>query len=802
MAWSAVLLASLSAGEWSDRDARTACGLDISGDDAIRLACLAPLVAAASSHPAALLAAASATAALGWCAGSRARDARAVSQGIVCEDPWAPSRRRMWRTGTCLRITAWPRVSGTQWRAPAMLVAAGDFGSDAGVVGPRVGDGVMVSGEGPPPHMWQLVLGDLACHVPRRAAVPGSFSSFRFLRGRGLAWEGRLIHPASVVTGVDPLTHASATLLAPLRQAVIGRLDRLFPPDESLLLRSVLLGERCDEMRLLRSSYAVLGLGHLFAVSGLHVGLVAGILLLLLRFMRAGFRGRFVSLTLFLAGYVLLVGMPGSALRAAALLITAALSNWAGRRHDGLRTLGLLVWAWAVFAPPALSDAGLRLSLGAAAGIVVMLRVVTPRLDRGRRIRHWLGNALAVSLGAQLGALPETARSFGWLHPMATSFNLAAVPLFGGAVWLAAGAILLSPVAWLAGALSAVSWLMLRLLSAGTVGSSSLAEARLGLPAWDHRAAVLYVAGLAGLGLLLSGRQRRTRLAGALAATCLLAIPFCGRTLCDGEMTAIQFDVGQGDCAALVFPDRSAVLVDTGEAWRDTGPFLRDVRPWLRREGIDSLAGAVLTHHHADHDGACDQLHAAMDVKAWWLGGRTTAPAPVARDRVSHPVPGDTLYHVGDWALVCIATAGPDAQELEENDRSLAVALCWRGGVRGLWTGDLERAGERTLLAAAPLTPSAPIDVLKAGHHGSRTSSTPAFLDAFRPATVLISCGLENRHRHPSHGPFTAGGDTLRGLRTDLDGTIIIRWRDGGPPRIRTGVDRRPPRLDTRGTGT
>ncbi|MBU1071771.1 hypothetical protein KKG45_00835, partial [bacterium] len=79
---------------------------------------------------------------------------------------------------------------------------------------------------------------------------------------------------------------------------------------------------------------------------------------------------------------------------------------------------------------------------------------------------------------------------------------------------------------------------------------------------------------------------------------------------------------------------------------------------------------------------------------------------------------------------------------------------------------------------------------------------TPAFLDAFRPATVLISCGLENRHRHPSHGPFTAGGDTLRGLRTDLDGTIIIRWRDGGPPRIRTGVDRRPPRLDTRGTGT
>ena len=790
MVWAAVLLASLSAGEWSSRELREATSrTGLTAATALRLACLAPFAAAVTAHPVVLLAGISATAALGWCAGCQASDAPAMSRGVVCEDRWSPSRRRVWRAGACLRVTAWPRMSGAHWRAPAILVAVGDFESDGGGPGPRVAEGVMVSGEGPPPRMWQLVVGDLTCRVPRRAAVPGSFSPFRFLQGRGLVWEGRLTRAASIVTDGDPLGSASATVLDPLRRTVIGRLDRLYPQNESSLLQSVLLGERSEGMRQLRSSYAVLGLGHLFAVSGLHVGLVAGILLLLIRIARIGFLGRFGLLALFLLGYTLLVGMPGSSLRAAALLTTASLAAWTGRRHDGLRTLGLLVWAWAVFSPPSLADAGLRLSLGAAAGIVVTLRVVTPRLGHAPRAWRWLGNALAVSIGAQLGALPETARSFGWLHPLATAFNLAAVPLFGGAVWLAAGSILLSPAVWLADGLAAVAWLMLRLLSAGTVALSSLDAARLGLPVWDYRAAGLYVVGLAGLWLLVAGRRRRARLAGALAASCLLAIPFCGRTLPTGEMTAIQFDVGQGDCAALVFPDRSVVLVDTGEAWQDTGPFARDVRPWLRREGLDSLAGVVLTHHHADHDGAREQLDATMDVAAWWLGGRTDAPAHTVPTRVSRPVPGDTLHHVGDWALVCIASAGRDMPNLHENDRSLATALYWRGHMRGLWTGDLEQAGERALLVDMPLALPGAIDVYKAGHHGSRTSSTPELLAAFRPGTVLISCGLENRHQHPSHGPFTSGGDTLRCFRTDLDGTLFIRWRDGGPARIRTADD-------------
>ena len=726
------------------------------------------------------------TVALGWCAGGQGGDAEAVSRGVTSADRWSPSRRRAWRGGACLRVTAWPHVSGARWRAPAVLVG-GSFEAVDDRPGPVPGEGVMLTGEGVPPRLWQRIAGDLDCRVPRRAALSGAFSPYRFLRGRGLVWEGRLSRRDSVAIRSDLLESAGARFLSPLRQTLTTRLSHRFPPDEARLLQSVLLGERSDGMRSLRDAYAVLGLGHLFAVSGLHVGLVAGILMLLFKLARFGPAGRCLCLVPSLAIYTLLVGMPGSSLRAAALLSAASVAAWTGRRHDGLRTLGLLMWIWSAAEPAALSDAGLRLSFGAAAGILLTLRVAAARLAGGPRLLRWLGNALAVSLGAQLGALPETARSFGWIQPLATSLNVVAVPLFGGAVWLAAGSLLLSPLGWVADALSAVSWLLLRSITAGTVLLSDLAGARIGLPLWDHRAGLLYLVGIVGLWRLASASGRGARFAGALAAACLLALPHTGRTLGKGKMAAVQFDVGQGDCAALVFPDRSVVLIDTGEAWRDTGPFRRDVRPWLRREGLGRLAGVVLTHGHADHDGSAAQVAADPGTALWWLGGRTQAPQDVPTERVLRPAPGDTLHAVGDWSLVCVATGAPDEEASGENDRSLVVCLYGYGRPRGLWTGDLETAGERDLLARWPHLAPQGLEVLKAGHHGSRTSSSPGFLAALRPATVLISCGLENRHRHPSHGPFMCDGDTLPGLRTDLDGTLIVRWRDAGPPQIVPG---------------
>jgi competence protein ComEC len=774
--WALSLMISLAAGEWragTDSHVGPACSLDVA--QSVRVSCAMPLLSALGTHPAIRPLVTIGTLLMGWNAGLQLRDAANDDMGLRCDDPWSPSRRDVWRGPASLRVTAWPRPSGERWRAPVILLGLGDPDPDD-MARPIPGEGAMISGDGQPPRLWQIVGGELELRRPRRATVPGGFSPSRFLQGRGVDWEGRLRNVATVPdTGL--LGYSGAYGLAPLRDVVIRRLSRLFPPDEARLLQSVLLGFRTEGIQALRTAYATVGLGHLFAVSGLHVGLVAGVVLLILRGARAGRLALMIGLSLFLVVYVVLVGMPGSSLRAAALLIMTTLAGWAGRDHDGLRTLGLLLWIWALATPAALVDSGLRLSFGAAAGIIVTLRLVTPHLrDRPRGLR-WLGNALAVSIGAQLGALPETARSFGWLHPLATLFNLVAVPSFSAAVWLAAGALLI-PWPWLAESFASGAWLILRLLSAGAAMMSDTMDCRLGLPEWGPSAAAVFICGICGSVVCFRGHTLGVRLIGGLVVCSLLAIPFIGRTLRPGDMTTVQFDIGQGDCALFVFPDQSAVLIDTGETWQDSGPFLRNVHPWLRREGIDRLSGVILTHAHADHDGAALQVAAALPVDAWWLGGTTQAPAAGVAIR---PSPGDTIHVGGDWSLVCVASP---RNEPDENDRSLAVVLVHDRRIRGLWTGDLEAGGEQDLLGNGMSWPAEGIDVLKAGHHGSRTSSTGALLDTVRPGTILVSCGIENRHDHPSHGVFLACGDTISVLRTDLEGTIFVRWHKNGPPEI------------------
>lgn len=747
----------------------------------IRLSCVAPLLRLAGASPVITTIAALMSASGGWFAGRALRHEADRPRALETDDPWGPSRPVSRSAPAVLRLTGWPSIDDRRWRAPAMVIAHAD---------PRaVGTGVMLRGHGAAPGLWSRVGGLLSDAEPGRAVLPGSFDPARFLQGRGLNRDGRLNEPRLAETRGDALAGRAGLGLSSVRDAIISRLDTLFPPDEAHLLASVLLGRRGPEVRGLRGIYGAVGLGHLFAVSGLHVGLVAGVWLLLLRGLRAGPLARLLGLGAFLALYVLLVGLPGSALRAGGLLTAATLAAWAGRPHDGLRTLGLMLWLWALATPWALLDSGLRLSFGAAAGILGALRLAGPALRGWPTAPRWLGNALLVSLGAQIGALPETARSFGWIHPLATIFNLAAVPAFGAAVWLAAGA-LLCPWPWAAQAFAADAWLILRLISAAAARVAAGPDLRVGLPEWGVAAWLIYLASLVGFVLLLRGPSRRARVLGTATAALLLLLPGVGRRLPRGAMCAVQFDVGQGDCALFLFPDRSAVLIDTGEAWATSGPFLRDVRPWLRREGITRLSSVILTHRHDDHDGAADAVATALPVGRWWLGGRTEAPGCRAGVR---PAPGDTLHRAGDWILICVA----DGPAEDENDRSLATALYEGPRLRGLWTGDLEIAGEGRLLASIPRWPESGIDVLKAGHHGSRTSSSTALLDAARPDRVLISCGIDNRHRHPSHGPFLARGETLRVLRTDLRGTIFVHWEGPGRPRLWTHAGPRAPRLDT-----
>lgn len=239
--------------------------------------------------------------------------------------------------------------------------------------------------------------------------------------------------------------------------------------------------------------------------------------------------------------------------------------------------------------------------------------------------------------------------------------------------------------------------------------------------------------------------------------------------------TAVHFiDVGQGD-SALLLSGGQAVLIDAGTA--ESGAAV--VR-YLEELGVTELYGAVATHPHADHIGGMAQVIEAFPIEHFYLGPETqnTATYSGMLDALEEagvqpviPADGDELIFDSGASLTFLGPAD-DVPKSNLNDRSL-ITLFRAGDQDVLFMGDAESAAEESLLAHHP---ALTCDVLKVGHHGAATSSSEEFLQAVRPSTAVISCGVDNDYGHPSDQTLQnlslAGVDDVR--ITAQSGTVVL----------------------------
>jgi competence protein ComEC len=265
-----------------------------------------------------------------------------------------------------------------------------------------------------------------------------------------------------------------------------------------------------------------------------------------------------------------------------------------------------------------------------------------------------------------------------------------------------------------------------------------------------------------------------------------------------GVLRVTFLDVAQGDAALVDLPDGRAMLVDAGGLVGspvDVGE--RVLAPVLRARRRARLEAFVLSHPHPDHALGAIRGLARVDVARAWdtgqgeaehAGAFYTGALATARARGARlERPGELCGHhaFGGAEVDVIAPCpGPDASR-GPNDNSFVIRISY-GARSFLFVGDAEHAEEEGLLRAGA---NVRADVLKVGHHGSRTSSSPGFVAAVAPRLAVISSGVRNRFGHP-HRPtlLTFARAGVRVLRTDAVGAVTVTT-DGASLEVSTAED-------------
>lgn len=239
-----------------------------------------------------------------------------------------------------------------------------------------------------------------------------------------------------------------------------------------------------------------------------------------------------------------------------------------------------------------------------------------------------------------------------------------------------------------------------------------------------------------------------------------------------GHLTAHFIDVGQGDCEFIELPNNETMLIDAGDS--GSGP---EIIAYIKNLGYDTINYLVATHPHADHIGGMSYVIKNLNIVHMYMPKKSTNTKTFENllqtildmnISVEKAESGTEILNTGNLKIGILA---PDSETYKNLNNYSAVIKMDYKNTSFLFMGDAEKETEVKLQDE-----EVQADVLKVGHHGSDTSSTAAFLEKVSPKYAIISCGKNNRYGHPDSitlQNLESVGSII--LRTDLDGTIIIR---------------------------
>ncbi|SEF42229.1 DNA internalization-related competence protein ComEC/Rec2 [Thauera chlorobenzoica] len=619
-----------------------------------------------------------------------------------------------------------------------------------------------------PGERWQFVV---RLKRPHGFANPSGFDYEAWLLERGVRATGYVRADARLLerepAGLMQQVHR---LRAQLRERMLAAL--VDAPHGAIL---VALGVG-DQQGIRAQDWAVFrrtGIGHLVSISGLHVALV-GLLcgggvgaawrrIPALALRLPAQKARAVAALAGASAYALLAGMGIPVLRAWLMLAVVVLAMLSGRAAAPSRVLAIALFIVLVVDPWAVLAGGFWLSFGA---VTVILACTGGRL---RAVAGWRA-ALRIQLALSVALIPlllALFQSFPLVSPLA---NLFAVPLVSFVITPLVLAALLLPM-------------LLVPAHAATVAMMAVLErlAALEHALWEQAPPPPWLlgAGLVAVGLLLLPRATPGRL--AAPALLLALLSWQPPRPAAGAFRAVVLDVGQG-LAVHVQTRSHELLFDAGPAYGgDADAGGRVVLPYLRATGVRRLDALLLSHEDIDHVGGAvsvldgiavgEVMATEPDGLVHWAQARRPDTA------LRRCAAGQSWFWDGvRFDVLHPASAGDGGGRLEHDNNRSCVLRVWAAGGALLLTGDIEAVAERAILARHGAAAVA-AEVVVSAHHGSRSSSSPAFVEASRATAVIHSAGHRNAFGHPHaqvRARWAAAG--ARNWRTDSQGAVEARF--------------------------
>lgn len=603
--------------------------------------------------------------------------------------------------------------------------------------------------------------------TPKPPTNPGAFDFPRYLWQQYTEFQvmGEGINTIQVVETSSVFGWKGITYI---RNLLENRIDQIFSTDNSGLMKGMLIGEQQEVSVELENIYRDTGIIHILAISGTHVLLVIGALVLVLRMFRITLERTYEVVLLFLPFYMILTGLSPSVVRASLMGIIYLIARRLHYQYSALHSISLVFILTTLLKPRLIFAVGFQLSFVVTLGLILCTQPFSNQLKKYfQRLPNKLISAFSFTFVAQIFAFPILVMTF-YQFPLASiPINLLLMPVYAliipwgylsmvlAVFWPHLGKIIAYPL----DGILAVIHLFLQQIVKLSYSVLSFKP----LPTWWWGIYIL----LSILILVPLHLKRFWKIGITLLCVILISMPFL-LSWFDSSIRVTFLDVGQGDSIVIQGPRNQTILIDGGgegyvfpnKEWQkrrnpyDVGKNV--VIPALRSLGINEINWLVISHGDSDHIGGLLEVVRQIPIKNVLING-VQATTELEKElqylieEANIPVyiatKGPWLKWQGDimWEVL---NPSHDSSFSSVNDNDESVVLLLSAYNRKvLFTGDLEENGEIRILEDVH---NMNIDVLKVGHHGSKTSTSDLLLESTLPKVAVISVGGTNRYGHPN----------------------------------------------------